>query len=85
MHKTFIILTIMFILLIGSSSSAQWAGCPDVAQFLKEIDLETKTWKDLYGLFKNSPCEDGIYGEGYSDYVAQSLAKHWNRLVNYIH
>lgn len=53
----------------------------DVAQFVKEIDPATKTWKDLYKLFKTyTGCDDGIYGEGYSDYVAQSLGKYWNRL-----
>ncbi len=81
MYKTVIHLILVSILLTGGHSSAQWAGCPDVAQFVKEIDPATKTWKDLYRFFKTYPgCDDGVYGEGYSDFVSQSLSKYWNRL-----
>ncbi len=81
MHKTLIVLILMTILLASGSSFAQWPGCMDVAQFYKEIDSATKTWQDLYRLFKKyAGCDDGVYGEGYSEYVALSLGKYWPRL-----
>ena len=57
------------------------ADCPDYDFFFKEINPAKKSWNDLYKIFKESPqyCDDGAYGEGYSDFVVQSLAKHWDR------
>ncbi len=57
------------------------ADCPDYEFFFKEINPAKKTWQNLYRLYKESPsyCDDGAYGEGYSDFVVQSLAKYWNR------
>ncbi len=57
--------------------------CPDFENFITEIDPEHKTWKDLYKLFKayqDQDCDDGAIAEGYSDFVAQSLARHWDRI-----
>ena len=69
----------IFILLTQPSVAAE---CPDFNQFFKEINPANKTWNDLYRLFTTyaAGCDDGAYAEGYSDFVAQSLAKHWSRL-----
>jgi hypothetical protein len=57
------------------------ADCPDYELFFKEVNPAKKSWKNLYKTYKESPsfCDDGAYGEGYSDFVVQSLAKYWNR------
>ena len=56
------------------------SDCPDGSKFLQATDPARNTWKDLYLLFKTyQGCDDGLYAEGYSDFVAQSLAKHWDR------
>jgi hypothetical protein len=74
-----LLLITVAILLTNNTSSGQWAGEMDVSQLVKETDPATKTWKDLYKLFEKHGSEDGVYGEVYSDYVAQSLANYWNR------
>jgi hypothetical protein len=54
--------------------------CPDEAKFFEATNPARNTWKDLYRLFKTyRGCDDGVFAEGYSDFVAQSLAKHWDR------
>ena len=55
--------------------------CPDYELFFQEINPAKKSWKNLYKIYKesSSSCDDGAYGEGYSDFVVQSLAKYWNR------
>jgi hypothetical protein len=73
-------LIFMGILLPSGPASAQWPGCMDVAQFVKEIDPTTNTWKDMLRIYKTYGCDDGVYAEGYSDHVTRSLAKHWDRL-----
>jgi len=57
------------------------AECPEFDQFFKEIDPTKKTWNDLYRLFTSysSTCGNRAYAEGYSDFVAQSLAQYWDR------
>ncbi|MEW6714872.1 MAG: hypothetical protein AB1306_07260 [Nitrospirota bacterium] len=73
------LILVIFFVLIGQPSLAL-AECPDFGIFLKEIDPAQKTWKNLYRLFKTyQVCDDGAYGEGYSDFVAQSLSKYWDR------
>ena len=58
-----------------------WEGCPDLQKFIEETDPEHNTWKDLHRLFETyKDCDDGVYAEGFSDFVARSLAKHWDRL-----
>ena len=54
--------------------------CTDFERFIKETDPAHKTLKDLYRLFSTTKeCDDGAYAEDYSDFVAESLAKHWDR------
>ena len=79
------IILLLFVLLtltltVRHNSAAEgWEGCPDLTRFIEETDPEHKTWKDLYRLFKTyQECDDGVYSEGYSDFVAQSLARHWD-------
>jgi hypothetical protein len=57
------------------------ADCPDYDFFFKEINPAKRLWKNLYTIYKEAPnyCDDGAYGEGYSDFVVQSLAKYWDR------
>jgi len=69
----------LFLTVRHSFAAEGWAGCPDVTRFIEETDSKHKTWEDLYRLFNAYPgCDDGLYAEGYSDFVAQSLAKHWD-------
>ncbi len=72
------------IVLFGPSFSltANATDCPDYNIFFKEINPEKqKSWNNLYRIYKQTPssCDDGAYAEGYSDYVVQFLAKHWDR------
>jgi len=57
------------------------ADCPDYELFFKEVNPAIKSWENIYKIYKESPsyCDDGAYGEGYSDFVVQSLAKYWIR------
>jgi hypothetical protein len=73
-------LLLPFYLTVRHSSAAEgWPGCPDLTKFIEGTDSEHKSWKDLYRLFKTyQGCDDGVYAEGYSDFVARSLAKHWD-------
>ncbi len=70
-----------FAMLIFLAQPCVATECPEFDQFFKEINPAKKTWKDFYRLFTTYPsgCDDGVYAEGYSDFVAQSLAKYWNR------
>ena len=74
-----IVVFAVLILLIQPCAAAE---CPEFDQFFKEINPTKKTWNDLYRLFTaySSACGDGAYADGYSDFVAQSLAKYWDRL-----
>src|SRR5208283_720709 len=43
-------------------------------------DPERSSWNEFHDLFmKYKGCDDGVYAEGYSDFVTRSLAKHWDR------
>jgi hypothetical protein len=56
------------------------AECPDFENFFIGINPAQKTWKDFYQLYsKCQRYDDGAYGEGFSDFVVQSLAKYWSR------
>jgi hypothetical protein len=49
-------------------------------QAFDDVD-HLKDWAAVYKSFKKfAPCDDGGIAEGYSDAVAQLLAKHWNTL-----
>ncbi len=71
----------LFAILILLVQPCLAAECPDFNQFFKEINPANNTWNDLYRLFTKyaSGCDDGAYAEGYSEFVAQSLAKYWSR------
>ncbi len=65
----------------GVSDVCSSAGCPAWDLFIAGIDPEHSTWERLHRLFLTFPgCDDGVYAEGYSDFVARSLARHWDRL-----
>ena len=71
-------------ILFGSAFSltSNAADCPDYNVFFKEINPEKqKSWNNLYRIYKQTPsgCDDGAYAEGFSDFVVQFMAKHWDR------
>jgi hypothetical protein len=80
MKTTYIITIVIFIILFGQTYIVA-ADCPDYELFFKEINPAKKSWRNLYKIYKETPqyCDDGAYGEGYSDFVVQSLAKYWDR------
>src|SRR5258708_40262423 len=47
-----------------------------------EEEASLRTWADLYHAYEtyNRRCEEGVVGEGLSDFVARTLANHWNEL-----
>jgi hypothetical protein len=62
----------------GCTASAN--ECPDYAKFFASIDPEHNSWKEFHNLFiKYKECDDGVYGEGYTDFITRSLARHWDR------
>ena len=77
-----LVLSLLSLAVQHSWATEGWEGCPELARFFKETDPEHYTWVDLYRLFKDSlpDCDDGVYAEGYSDFIARSLANHWDRL-----
>jgi hypothetical protein len=78
MKPTLLLLTLSCFIIIPQLISA--ADCPQETKFFQATDPVRNTWEDLYRLFKTYPaCDDGVFAEGYSDFVAQSLAKHWDR------
>ncbi len=80
MKITFVTLTIVLTVLLGKPHLTA-ADCPDYALFFNEINPAKKSWTDFYKYYKtySEYCDDGVYGEVYSDFVVQSLAKYWNR------
>jgi hypothetical protein len=41
-----------------------------------------RTWSELQSAFATFPrCDDGVIAEGYSDFVARTLAKDWTRVL----
>ena len=70
----------IFLILLGKTYSFA-ADCPDYELFSEEINPTKNAWGHLYEIYKRSApgCDDGAYAEGFSDFVVQSLAKHWNR------
>lgn len=89
MNAICVITITTFIILFGPSFSltAKAADCPGYNVFFKEINPEKqKSWNNLYRIYNQTPsgCDDGAYAEGYSDYVVQFLAKHWNRFDDLI-
>ncbi|MGH9733533.1 MAG: hypothetical protein ACRD8A_02940 [Candidatus Acidiferrales bacterium] len=53
-------------------------------QAFDDVD-HLKDWAAVYHSFKKfAGCDDGGIAEGYSDAVAQLLAKHWNALPDLI-
>lgn len=78
--KKIYVFAIMIVFILASQPCLA-IDCPDFGRFIKDTDSTHKTWKDLHRLFSTAKgCDDGAYAEGYSDFVAQSLAKHWERL-----
>jgi hypothetical protein len=78
MKITCIVFALFWLSMIPQPSLA--SDCLDEVNFFKATDPTRNTWKDLYRLFKTyQGCDDGVYAEGYSDFVAQSLAKYWDR------
>jgi hypothetical protein len=73
---SFLLISILF----GADCTTSAGGCPNLTKFIASTDPEHSSWKELYNLFiKYKGCDDGIYAEGYSDFVTRSLAKHWDR------
>jgi len=61
-----------------------WPECPDLKQFFSDMSSQNKNWPDLYDYFKkynknHVGCDDGVYAEGYDDFVVHRLAKHWEQ------
>ena len=84
MRNKFIVIILSFILLGAPLYSS--AQCPDFESFLKKINPARRTWNEFYELYiKCNMMDDGVYGEGFSDFVVQSLAKYWFRFDQIIY
>jgi len=72
------------LLFCASPAFAEPSECPDPKGLIAETDERHMTsWADLKRSFKRLPgCDDGVLAEGYSDFVARTLAHRWNRLAD---
>src|SRR5438477_11518131 len=80
MIRPVVSLAVTAVMISAMSPPAESTGCPvDKRAFVSATHL--KTWDDLYSSYKNfRRCDDGAIGEGYSDFVARTLARSWETL-----
>ena len=71
------------LLLVASCGPASALGCDlSVEQWLSTEFPSLKSWEQIYDSFHKfgARCDDGIFGEGYSDAVVQQFAYRWSDL-----
>ena len=56
-------------------AQSYWGPCAVADSLVDTLD----TWQELHRTFAVlRPCDDGVIGEGISDFVVHHLATHWN-------
>lgn len=71
---------VALVMLSTTVAHAATPECPN--DELAEVSTtHLKTWDDLYSSYKKfRQCDDGAIAEGYSDFVARTLANRWDEL-----
>ncbi len=81
---TTLLIATTIVLTLSNGSTTQVANCSSAdARAAEEGVDRLRTWADLHRAFARfAACDDGAIAEGWSDFVARTLATRWNRTTD---